>query len=129
MRRGPGLAGTVARTAVSAGTAAAVSKGVSGAMDAQAQAEQEVQAADEAAYQTQADVERPQRIATGDPGARDATTFRLTPRQRPPSHGGWSGEPLRRRQRRPGGAGLNQRPGENHMLYAANHVDFIRASV
>lgn len=36
-RRGPGLLGTMARTAVVAGTATAVSRGVSGSMDAAAQ--------------------------------------------------------------------------------------------
>ena len=58
MRRGPGLVGTVARTAVVAGTATVVAKGVSGAMTGHAQAEQRAQAADDAAFQTQADVDQ-----------------------------------------------------------------------
>jgi hypothetical protein len=39
-RRGPGLLGTMARTAVIAGTATAVSKGVSGSMDQRAAQQQ-----------------------------------------------------------------------------------------
>jgi hypothetical protein len=54
MRRGPGVLGTVARTAVIAGTATAVSRGVSGAMDSKAQAAQQQQAANQAALDTQA---------------------------------------------------------------------------
>lgn len=55
-RRGPGLLGTMARTAVIAGTATAVSKGVSGSMDqraAQQQAaqQQQQQAAFDAGFQ------------------------------------------------------------------------------
>ena len=42
-RRGPGLVETMARTAVIAGTATAVSKGVSGAMDAGAQQRAELE--------------------------------------------------------------------------------------
>jgi hypothetical protein len=56
-RRGPGLVGTMARTAVVAGTATAVVKGVSGSMDAKAQAGQQQQAAQAAAVQSQADIE------------------------------------------------------------------------
>lgn len=62
VRRGPGLIGTVAQTAVIAGTATAVSKGVSGSMDARGQAKQQAAAnavaAEAAAQQTQADVEQ-----------------------------------------------------------------------
>lgn len=48
MRRGrPGLIGTVARTAVVAGTATAVSKGVSNKMNASAEAKQEAAAQDQ----------------------------------------------------------------------------------
>jgi hypothetical protein len=47
-RRGPGLIGTIARTAVIAGTATTVSKGVSGAMNASAQ-----QQAQQRKYQAQ----------------------------------------------------------------------------
>ena len=42
-RRGPGLLGTMARTAVIAGTATAVSKGVSGSMDQRAAQQQAAQ--------------------------------------------------------------------------------------
>jgi Short C-terminal domain len=48
IRRGPGLVRTVARTAVVAGTATAVSRGVSGHMNAKAQ-----QQADAEAYEAQ----------------------------------------------------------------------------
>ncbi len=55
-RRGPGLLGTMARTAVVAGTATAVAKGVSGSMDQkaaqqQAAAQQQQQAAYDAGVQ------------------------------------------------------------------------------
>ena len=56
MRRGPGVVGTVARTAVIAGTATAVSRGVSGAMDSHAQSKADEQAAQDAAYQNQAEI-------------------------------------------------------------------------
>jgi hypothetical protein len=63
-RRGPGLVGTMARTAVVAGTATVAVKGVSGAMDshaqAQQQAQQEQQAAAASAAQSQADVQQMQ---------------------------------------------------------------------
>jgi hypothetical protein len=42
-RRGPGLMGTVARTAVIAGTATVVSKGVSGSMNTRAAQQQQAQ--------------------------------------------------------------------------------------
>jgi Short C-terminal domain len=64
VRRGPGLVGTMARTAVVAGTATVAVKGVSGAMDshaqAQQQAQQEQQAAAASAAQSQADVQQMQ---------------------------------------------------------------------
>ncbi|HEX5441096.1 MAG TPA: SHOCT domain-containing protein [Ktedonobacterales bacterium] len=44
-RRGPGLLGTMARTAVIAGTATAVSRGVSGSMDQRAAQAQQAQQA------------------------------------------------------------------------------------
>ncbi len=44
-RRGPGLLGTMGRTAVIAGTATAVSKGVSGSMNSSAQQQQQAAAA------------------------------------------------------------------------------------
>lgn len=55
-RRGPGLVGTMARTAVVAGTATAVAKGVSGSMDQkaaqqQAAAQQQQQASYDAGFQ------------------------------------------------------------------------------
>ena len=60
MRRGPGLIGTMATTAVVAGTATAVSRGVSGHMDAKAQAQQQEQMAEQAALQNQADMQQMQ---------------------------------------------------------------------
>ncbi len=60
VRRGPGLVGTMARTAVVAGTATVAVKGVSGAMDSKAQAQQQAQlqqqAAADSAAQSQADM-------------------------------------------------------------------------
>lgn len=56
-RRGPGLIGTMARTAVVAGTATAAVKAVGGRMDASAEQAQQAQMADEAAFQAQADVQ------------------------------------------------------------------------
>jgi hypothetical protein len=56
VRRGPGVVGAVARTAVVAGTATVVAKGVSGAMDSNAQAQQQQQAVNASAAQSQADV-------------------------------------------------------------------------
>jgi hypothetical protein len=57
VRRGPGLVGTMARTAVVAGTATVAVKGVSGAMDSHAQAQQQQQAD---AMQSQADMQQMQ---------------------------------------------------------------------
>jgi Short C-terminal domain len=60
-RRGPGLLRTAATTAVVAGTATAVSKGVSGSMDQAAMSKQqqmEQQEAQTAANQTQAELEQ-----------------------------------------------------------------------
>lgn len=54
MRRGPGLLGAVARTAVVAGTATAVSRGVSRRMDQRAQDQAEAAAYEQAAAQQQA---------------------------------------------------------------------------
>jgi hypothetical protein len=52
-RRGPGIVGTMARTAVVAGTATAVSKGVSGSMDQKAAEQQQAfQAQQQAAFDT-----------------------------------------------------------------------------
>lgn len=58
-RRGPGLIGTMARTAVIAGTATAVSRGVSGAMSASAQqrAQMEEYEAQQAAAAQQAQID------------------------------------------------------------------------
>lgn len=60
-RAGPGVVGTVARTAVVAGTATVVAKGVSGAMDNKAQQAQQAQADEQAtadaAGQQQADIQ------------------------------------------------------------------------
>jgi ATPase subunit of ABC transporter with duplicated ATPase domains len=63
MRRGPGLVGTMARTAVIAGTATAVSKGVSGSMDSKAQAQQQQAAAQQAAAQQAAAQQAAQQTA------------------------------------------------------------------
>jgi putative oligomerization/nucleic acid binding protein len=61
-RRGPGLVGTVARTAVVAGTATATAKMVGGAMDSTAQRKQDAQyqqaMADQQAQQAQVDVQQ-----------------------------------------------------------------------
>jgi Short C-terminal domain len=60
-RRGPGLLRTAATTAVVAGTATAVSKGVSGSMDNAAMSKQQMeqqQVAQTAANQTQAELEQ-----------------------------------------------------------------------
>src|SRR5215470_4095312 len=59
-RRGPGVIGTVARTAVVAGTATATAHAVGGAMDNAAQRKQEAAAADQAAFQSQAQIEQMQ---------------------------------------------------------------------
>ena len=56
-RRGPGLLGMAARTAVVAGTATAVSKGVSSSMDKAAMNKQQ-QGAQNAANQSQAELEQ-----------------------------------------------------------------------
>ncbi len=55
-RRGPGLLGTAARTAVVAGTATAVSKGVNNSMDNAARDRQ--QTVQNASYQSQAELEQ-----------------------------------------------------------------------
>ncbi len=57
-RRGPGLLRTAATTAVVAGTATAVSKGVSGSMDEAAMSKQQQQVAQTAANQAQAELEQ-----------------------------------------------------------------------
>ena len=57
-RRGPGLLRTAATTAVVAGTATAVSKGVSDSMDNAAMSKQQQQEAQTAANQTQAELEQ-----------------------------------------------------------------------
>ena len=61
-RRGPGILRTAATTAVVAGTATAVSKGVSGSMDQAAMSKQQLmeqqQEAQTAANQTQAELEQ-----------------------------------------------------------------------
>jgi hypothetical protein len=61
-RRGPGLVGTVARTAVVAGTATATARAVGGAMDSSAQRRQEAEyqqaMADQQAQQSQTDIQQ-----------------------------------------------------------------------
>src|SRR5215813_5686135 len=59
-RRGPGVLGTVARTAVVAGTATATAHAVGGAMESSAQRRQETEAANQAAFQSQAQLEQMQ---------------------------------------------------------------------
>ncbi len=59
-RRGPGIVGTMARTAVVAGTATVAVKGISGAMDSKAQSQQQQQQANAAAMQSQADMQQMQ---------------------------------------------------------------------
>ena len=61
MRRGPGLLGTMARTAVVAGTATAVSGGIMRRQQARAD-----QAAEAAAYQQQQEYAAPQPAANDD---------------------------------------------------------------
>jgi len=61
-RRGPGLVGTMARTAVIAGTATAVSRGVSGHMDAKEQQKQQAAAAQDAAFDSQAQLQEQQDV-------------------------------------------------------------------
>lgn len=57
-RKGPGVVGTMAKTAVIAGTATATSKAVSGAMGGSAQNAQQQQVANAAAMQSQAELEQ-----------------------------------------------------------------------
>jgi TRAP-type uncharacterized transport system substrate-binding protein len=59
-RGGPGLVGTMARTAVIAGTATAVAKGVSGSMDAHAEQKAQEQYAQQAAVDNQAQMQQMQ---------------------------------------------------------------------
>ncbi|GAA3514035.1 SHOCT domain-containing protein [Actinocatenispora rupis] len=65
MRRGPGLLGAVARTAVVAGTATAVSRGVSRRMDQRAQDQAEAAAYEQAAAQQQAAQQQAAQQPTG----------------------------------------------------------------
>lgn len=74
VRRGPGLLGTVARTAVVAGTATAVSKGVSGSMDASAQQAAQQQAAQQQAAQQQIDAAAQRAVAEQQALAQQAAT-------------------------------------------------------
>lgn len=57
-RRGPGVLGTVARTAVVASTATATSRAMSGAMDRSSQQMQQQPMANAAALQSQAELEQ-----------------------------------------------------------------------
>ncbi|MBE9138103.1 SHOCT domain-containing protein [Nodosilinea sp. LEGE 07088] len=57
-RRGPGIVGTMARTAVIAGTATATSRAVGGAMTGSAQKAQQQEMANAAAMQSQAELEQ-----------------------------------------------------------------------
>ena len=82
-RRGPGLLGTVARTAVVAGTATAVSRGVSNTMDQRAAAQQaEAQQQQQAIYnagfqQAQQDALARQQQPTGAGAMTDDTIAQL----------------------------------------------------
>lgn len=60
VRRGPGVVGTVARTAVVAGTATVVAKGVSGAMSGSEQRAQQQAATEATTAQNQAEIEQMQ---------------------------------------------------------------------
>src|SRR5262249_23337379 len=77
-RRGPGIVGTMARTAVVAGTATVVSKGVSGAMDQraaqqQAVAQQQQQAAyDAGVQQAQLEAQQQQQLLAAQAAAAQA---------------------------------------------------------
>lgn len=68
MRRGPGLVRTVARTAVVAGTATAVSRGVSNKMNANAQQKAEAQAYEAQVAQQQQVPAATQAVAAEDGG-------------------------------------------------------------
>lgn len=56
MRRGPGLVGTMARTAVVAGTATVVAGAVHGHQQSKQQAQMQATAADQAAFQSQEEI-------------------------------------------------------------------------
>lgn len=79
MRRGPGIVGTVARTAVVAGTATVAVKGVSGAMDSHAQAQQaqQQQQASQQEQTQQAQLQQQQE-------AQNAQPQQVPPQQMPP---------------------------------------------
>ena len=64
-RRGPGLVGTMARTAVIAGTATATSKAVSGAMSGGQQQQQQAAAQQQAMAQQQAELAAQQGYIAG----------------------------------------------------------------
>jgi TRAP-type uncharacterized transport system substrate-binding protein len=59
-RGGPGIVGTMARTAVIAGTATAVAKGVSGSMDRHAEEQAQQEYAQQAAIDNQAQMQQMQ---------------------------------------------------------------------
>ena len=60
VRRGPGLVGTMARTAVVAGTATVTAKAVGGSMDSRAADQQQQEAINASAMQNQADMQQMQ---------------------------------------------------------------------
>jgi Short C-terminal domain len=60
VRRGPGVVGTMARTAVVAGTATVTAKAVSGGMDSRAAAQQQQEAINASAMQNQTDMQQMQ---------------------------------------------------------------------
>jgi len=89
-RRGPGVLGTVARTAVIAGTATAVSRGVSNSMDQKAQVAQQQQEAQAAVLQSQADIAQiqGQLAAMQAQQTQAAIQSQATPAATPPLAGG-----------------------------------------
>ena len=74
-RRGPGLLGTMARTAVVAGTATAVAKGVSGSMDQKA-AQQQAAAQQQQQQQQQMLAAQAAPPPVASPGSTTDTTIR-----------------------------------------------------
>lgn len=88
-RRGPSLMGTMARTAVIAGTATAVSGNVAQKQHAKANVAQQQQAAQQAAAQTQTDVEQmQQQLAALQMQQAQATITPVAPAAPAPAAGG-----------------------------------------
>ncbi len=83
-RRGPSLLGTMARTAVVAGTATAVSKSVSGSMDAKAQAQQQAALAQQQAALAQQQAAAAEQQAAVDQAVQAALAQQQAAQQAPP---------------------------------------------